>query len=224
MAHILLLALAAAVYPPLLAAVILILSRRRPLRLLVGFLMGGMLVSVGLGVAIVQLLSGSGAVDGGGHVVKPIVDITVGVLSLAAAWAVWRGYTPKIARRRRERVRSAGPSFTDRALSHESVAVAFAAGVVLSLPGGWYLAALTDIAAADIPVAKQVAQILLFNVVMFTLVEVPLVLFLINPARAQHLATATSDWIRTHRRGIAVAVAATVGVWLVMKGIVAAVG
>jgi Sap, sulfolipid-1-addressing protein len=222
-AHILLLAAAAAVYPPLLAGVILILSRRRPLRLLVSFLMGGMIVSVGLGVAIVRALGSSAGVGGSNHTVKPIVDIAVGAASLAVAWAIWRGHTPSFLQRRRERVSAAGPSFTDRALGHESMAVAFAAGVVLSLPGGWYLAALTDIAAADVSIGKQFAQIVLFNVVMFTFVEVPLVLFIFDPARAQRLASATSAWIRGHARAIGAGVTTMVGVWLLAKGIVAAV-
>ena len=119
----------------------------------------------------------------------------MGSASLAIAWVIRRGHAPA-SRDGAERGHEPGSSRIDRAFRHESVAVAFAAGVVLNLPGAWYIAALTDIAAADIGVGGQVALIVLFNVVMFTLVEVPLVLFLIDPARAQHLAIASSDWIR----------------------------
>jgi hypothetical protein len=47
-ANVFVLALAAAVYPTLLAGVIVILSRPNPLRLLGGFLLGGMTISIQL--------------------------------------------------------------------------------------------------------------------------------------------------------------------------------
>src|SRR3954466_7379001 len=63
--NILLLALAAAFYPTLLAVVIVVLGRPRPAPLLAAYLAGGMLVSVGIGLACVFLLEGVGAGEGG---------------------------------------------------------------------------------------------------------------------------------------------------------------
>jgi hypothetical protein len=53
--------------------------------------------------------------------------------------------------------------------------MAFVAGPVLNLPGIWYLDALTGIAKSKASNASALAQMLLFNVIMFALVEVPIV-------------------------------------------------
>jgi Sap, sulfolipid-1-addressing protein len=65
--------------------------------------------------------------------------------------------------------------------------------------------------------------ILAFNVVMFLLVEVSLALYVFAPTRAERLNHSIMGWIRGHAREIVIWLAATVGVWLVVKGIVAAV-
>jgi Sap-like sulfolipid-1-addressing protein len=224
MAQVVVLALAAAVYPTLLAGVIVILARPRPVRKLVGFLLGGMTISIAAGIAIVSSLRGSGAVAGTSDVTKPAVDIVAGVASLGIAWAVWRGHLARVAAwRRRRRPRKPGPRWTDRALGRSSGLVAFMVGVVLNLPGIWYLAALTDIAAADISFAEELFLIVLFNVIMFLLVEIPLAFYLIDEERARRLVDAGSRWARAHSAQLGIGVACVVGVWLVAKGIVGAV-
>jgi len=55
--------------------------------------------------------------------------------------------------------------------------MAFLAGVVLNLPGIWYLDGLTGIAHAKPAAATALLQILLFNVIMFALVEIPIEAF-----------------------------------------------
>jgi hypothetical protein len=222
-AHVFLLALAAAVYPTLLAGVMVILSRPNPVRLLVGFLVGGMTVSVVAGMLIVTSLRGAHLVAPSNHTTRPALDIVGGVASLMLAWAISRGRPIRIAEwRERRRPRGTASSWTDRALGRGSVTVAFAVGVLLNLPGVWYLAALADIAAAELSPAEELALILGFNLVMFVLVEVPLLFYLVDEARARALVDSASRWARSHKRPVAMAVAGAVGVWLVVKGIVGA--
>jgi hypothetical protein len=101
--------------------------------------------------------------------------------------------------------------------------VAFAVGVVLNLPGVWYLAALTDIAAADISFGEELGLILLFNVIMFLLVEIPLVFYLVDEARARRLVDSGTRWARRHSEQLGIGIACAVGVWLLTKGILGAV-
>jgi hypothetical protein len=225
MADVFLLALAAAVYPTLLAAVIVILARPHPVRRLVGFLVGGMAISISAGLVIVSSLRSSGSVARSGSATRPAIEIACGVVSLAIAWAVWRGHLTRMAawRRSRHPQRRRGPSWTDRALGGNSVIVAFAVGVALNLPGVWYLAALTDIAAAEPSVRVEVLMIVLFNVIMFLLVEIPLVFYLVDEERARQLVDSGQQWARVHSQQLAVGVASVVGVWLVAKGIAHAV-
>jgi hypothetical protein len=220
-----LLALAAAVYPTLLAGVILILSQPRPLRMLLGFLAGGYIVSMVAGIAIVRALESSGAVDTSHRSTKPIVSIVAGALSLIVAWGIWSGAINRgLSKRRRHKPapdKPKKPSMANRALSRGSIAMAFVAGTVLNLPGVWYLEALTEISKAMPSTVSALLQLLVFNVIMFALVEIPIVAYVVNPAGASGLVQRGSEWGHSHSRQIAIWLATIVGVWLIVKGIIA---
>ena len=224
MAEIFLLAVAAAFYPTLLAIVILILSRPRPVRLLAAYLAGGMLVSIGIGCVIVFVLEGVG--PPGKRTVDPTVDIVVGTASILVAWMLRTGRDlgPARLKERRERARVAGKRrdpWTTRALSHDSVAVAFALGIVLDLPSIWYLVALKDISEANNPAAVDVLLIVAFNLIMFVLIEVPLVAYLVAPERAAAAVRGFNAWLHANARQIGVIIAGGVGLYLVIRGVVA---
>ncbi len=219
-----LLALAASVYPTLLAGVILILAHPKPLRMLFGFLVGGIAISVIAGIAIIRALESSGAFDKSHHSTKPILSIVLGTVSLLVAWGIWSGTINRgLLKHKRAKPDPAAPrkpSMADRALSRGSITMAFVAGLVLNLPGVWYLDALTEIAKAKPSTASALVQILVFNVIMFSLVELPIVAYVVDPHGAAALVTRASAWGRRHSRQIAIALATTVGVWLVVKGII----
>lgn len=220
-----LLALAAAVYPTLLAGVILILAQPRPLRMLFGFLAGGYIISMIAGIAIIRALESSGAVSTSHHSTRPIVSIVAGALSLGVAWGIWSGAINRgLSKRRRRRPApevQKKPSMASRALSRGSIAMAFVAGTILNLPGVWYLDALTEIAKAMPSTVSALVQLLVFNVIMFALVEIPIVAYVVNPQGAAGLVERASKWGHEHSREVAIAVATIVGVWLIAKGIIA---
>ncbi len=221
-----LLALAAAVYPTLLAGVIVILTQPRPPRMLFGFLAGGLTISMIAGIAIVRALESSGAVDTTHHSTQPVVSIIAGALSLLVAWGIWSGAINrglrkhKRAKRKRDPDAPPKPSITSRALSRGSITMAFVAGLVLNLPGVWYLEALTEIARAMPSSASALLQLLVFNVIMFALVELPIVAYVVNPEGAASLVQRASERAHEHSREVAIGLAATVGMWLIVKGIV----
>lgn len=224
MGEIFLLAVAAAFYPTLLAIVILILSRPRPVRLLAAYLAGGMIVSVGIGCAIVFALEGAGPPSK--RTVDPAVDLVVGTVSILVAWmlATRRDPRPGRLRNRRERARAAGKqhgSWTTRAVSHDSVVVAFVLGIVLDLPSVWYLVALKDISQANNPTAVDVLLIVAFNLIMFVLIEVPLVAYLVAPERAAAAVSRFNAWLHAKARQIGVVIAGGVGLYLLVRGVLA---
>lgn len=224
MGDVFLLAVAAAFYPTLLAIVIVILSRPRPVRLLAAYLAGGMIVSVGIGCAIVFALEGAGSP--GGPTFSPVVNIVVGTVSLfvAATLVTGRDPRPERLKQRHERARAAGArhtSWTTRAVGHDSVTMAFALGIVLDLPSIWYLTALKDIAEGDHSAAAEVLLILAFNLIMFVLIEVPLLAYLLVPDRATAAVNSFNVWLRAHARGIAEVIAGVVGLYLVVRGVAA---
>jgi hypothetical protein len=227
-ANILLLALAAAFYPTLLAIVIVVLGRPRPARLLAAYLAGGMLVSLGIGLACVFVLEGVGANEGGesSTAAGAVVDIAVGALALCIAGAIHTGRDPRPTWLRKKRAPVTGtapkkPPWTQRAIGHDSLRVAFGLGVVLDLPSVWYLIALKDIVNGGYSPVAEVLLVLVFNVIMFTLIEVPLIAYLVAPEKAAEIVARFNASLRSHGRRIMECVAATFGGYLVVKGIVA---
>jgi hypothetical protein len=227
-ANILLLALAAAFYPTLLAIVIVVLQRPRPARLLAAYLAGGMLISLGIGLAVVFVLEGVGANRGGESTTRTgaVVDIAVGAVALCIAAAIHTGRDLRPTRLRKRRAPNINtgpkkPSWAQRAIGHDSLKVAFGLGVVLDLPSVWYLIALKDIVNGSYSAAEEFLLVLVFNVIMFALIEVPLIAYLVAPERAAGIVDRFNAWIRAHGRRIMEGVAAVFGVYLVVKGAVA---
>jgi threonine/homoserine/homoserine lactone efflux protein len=224
-ANILLLALAAAVYPTLLAIVLVVLTRPRPARLLGAYLLGGYIAGLGVGCILVFGLDGTGFdTSSSTKTVSPVIDIVVGALAIALALALASGRDLRPARLKRKAAEPARPkrdSWTKRAASRGSPRTAFVLGIVLDLPSVWYLIALKDIASSDYGVGEQFLLILGFNVIMFTLVEVPLIAYAFDAERAQGMVERFNAWLRAHAHRIAETVAGGIGAYLVVKGVVA---
>jgi hypothetical protein len=226
MVDIFVLALGAAFYPTLLAIVLLVLSRPRPVRLLGAYLVGGMLAGFGVGFVFVFVLKGAGVDDSGGDksTASAILDIAGGAISLVLAAILLSGRDPRPARMRKKPKSTPGPkkpSWTQRAVNHDSLGVAFGLGVLLDLPSVWYLLALKDIATGGYSAAGEVALIVAFNLIMFAVIEIPLIAYLLAPDRAAAAVTGFNAWVHSHARQIAEGVAGVVGVYLVAKGVVA---
>ena len=142
------LALLAAVNPTLLAAVTVMLVLPSPKRLLIGYLLGAYVASITLGLVFVFALAGTATESTARTTISPIAYIAVGLL-LLVVWAVLRSGRGAGLRERRQAgkaAREAGKGkkepFTQRLLGRGSARGAFAAGVVLNLPGVSYLTAL----------------------------------------------------------------------------------
>src|SRR4051794_16010456 len=87
--------------PAIFAAVLLILTRPHPRWLLFAYFAGALLISVGLGVALVSGLKASGLLDS--HLVSPSIELAVGGLALLASWVIGTGRTPKRIKERQKR-------------------------------------------------------------------------------------------------------------------------
>jgi hypothetical protein len=219
--HTIVLALAAAVYPTILAAVIVILGRPHARQLLLGFLAGGMIMSVAAGLVVLWAIEKSGKVIDLKQTTRPAFDIAAGFLSLIVAWIVWTDRAGKLGvRRRQSKVPTGKPSLIQRVAGHATFWPMIFAGALLSLPSVWYLAALTEI-ATDRPTSYQVLQVLVFNAIMFVLVEVPVVLFLLDEAGARRRVAAFSAWIHAHAREVGTSVAGLAGAYLLTRGAIA---
>ena len=229
MAEIVLLAFGAAVFPTLIACVAIMISRPEPRRLLLAFYAGGLIVSVTAGIVVLSVFNnGDSAVGSTSSAPSPGESIVAGAVALGLAWLMasrrgtaaldrWRSRHP----RRRKKAHD-GPSWAERQLGRANAAVAFAVGAAINLPGPFYLLALGDIATGDYSGAQEVGLILLFNAIMFVLLEVPLLGYLVRPERTAELVADMSTWLNANGLRVMGWLVGAVGTSLVVQGIAAA--
>jgi len=139
--------LVAAANATLLAAVTVMLFLPNPKRLLLGYLLGGLLVSLTIGFVIVFVVHQSGATSTSQNSISPATDLALGVLLLVAAY-VLRSERMERRRERKKKEKEGvekGPSKVERVLGRGSARITFLVGMVLTLPGVSYLAALHEL-------------------------------------------------------------------------------
>ena len=228
MAHIVLLALAAAVFPTLIACVAIMISRPEPRRLLLAFYTGGVLASVGAGIVVLNAFNrGDSVIGNSSSNPNPGTSIVAGLLALALGWLMvsdrgrallnrWRRRHP------RRHAKKDDPSWAERRLDQANVAVAFAIGAAINLPGPFYVLALGEIAGGDYSRTAEFGLILLFNAIMFVLIEVPLVGYLLRPERTAAQVAELAVWLNRNGLRVMGALIAFVGFTLVVQGLAAA--
>ena len=126
--NVLLLGVVAGLQPPLIAAVAYMLSRQRPVRLLAVYLVGGMGLSLIIGVVVLFVLKGVGVNKG--SAVPAEIEIAVGALALVVAALVGTG----VAERLRDRVQARRTPDAKAAAERDAVSGEAAGSVALEEP------------------------------------------------------------------------------------------
>ena len=90
----------------------------------------------------------------------------------------------------------------------------------MHLPGLLYLAGLGSIVHADLSPAHAVILLLLFNLVMLTPIEIPLVASLLAPDRTREAIERIDAYIRAHRTEGLLFGSYLAGGYLIVSGIV----
>lgn len=217
-------ALAVSLEPFRIGMTVLMLNRPKPLLQLLAFVAGGFAMGLTVGATVLFLLRR--VLLRSTYFTLPRVQILIGALALAAA----AGLAAKIAADRRRGSRGvppdrdrAGPAWLTtrlrRLLDGRSLWVAAAAGLGIALPSVDYLAALALILASGAPVMTQLGALLMFNVIAFSLVEIPLVAYLLAPTATRAAMTALQDWIRSRRRIEVAGLLVAVGLVLLAVGL-----
>lgn len=208
---ILVMAVAVSLEPFRIGMTVLMLNRPRPTLQLLAFLCGGFAMGTTVGLVVLFVLRRR--LLGSTYFTLPRVQIFIGVLALlVAAVLVVKPAAP----------RGGGPgkltTWTRRLLNGHSLWVAGVAGLGIALPSVDYLAALAVILASGAAALTQVGALLVFNVVAFALVEIPLLAYLLAPRTTRTWMTAVHDWIRSRRRIEVAALLAGVGCVLLTVG------
>jgi hypothetical protein len=204
---VLVMAIAVSMEPFRIGMTALMLNRPRPALQLLAFLSGGF--AMGATVGLVVIFAFRPGLLGSAHFTLPKVQIAIGALAVLMAALLASGVMPMPRVPARARGLAHGPSLW----------VATVAGLGIALPSIDYLAVLAVIVASGAAASSQVGALLVFNVVAFAFVELPLVAYLLAPDRTRSLMAALNDWIRSRRRRGAAAVLAVVGCVLLVAGI-----
>jgi len=204
----------------LLTAAVALLGRPRPARQLLAYLVGGMGLSIGFGLVIVLALHGSKLQLG--RTTQAMVELAAGALLILVALAAAFGREIRWHPRRTRQADTARPqrqSLYDRAIGHDSLWIAWAAGALYSVPGAEYLAGLALLTKVNAPAPTEILVVLAFNVIMFALIELPLLGFVAAPNRTRSLTESLNRWMTAHRRILVAIVAGAIGVYLLVSGL-----
>jgi Sap, sulfolipid-1-addressing protein len=209
------LALGASIYPPAAAAVIA-LGRGPQVRSRVfAFVLAAVLVTYALGALMLLLLVELG-INGPSHYSpSAAVDLAIGVgLLVLAVWLY----------RKRQRQASPAesspsrPSKIERYLS--SRRLAFVLGLTLyALPSPIYVAAVKTIADASLSTSGELAALAVTVAVMLWLIELPLLMLLVVPARAASVLEHLNLWFVRNGRVLAIVASLAAGVYLLVRGL-----
>lgn len=216
----LMMAVVVSLEPFRLGMTVLMINRPRPTLQLLAFVTGGFVMGVSVGVVVLFVLRPA---LGSAHFTLPRVQIVVGAVVLINAVLVATGVlggkrddgSPGRAHRIVEPIAERARRF----LNGRSLWTAGVAGLGIALPSVDYLAALALIVASGAAATTQFGALMVFNVVAFALVEIPLLSYLVAPDRTRAWLSALYDWLRAQgRRGVALLLA-TVGCVLLGVGL-----
>jgi hypothetical protein len=236
---VLVMALAVIFEPIRLGLAVLMLNRPRPLWQLSTFLCGGFTMGLGVGLVILFILRTTPLA---GHFTVAQAQIVAGLLALLVAAAL---ATNTVVRKHIRRVPASAPvggkggseggivlldpappgslrKLTTRArefLQGDSLRVAWVSGLAVALPSANYLGAMAAILASGAGPMAQAHALLLFNVVAFTLVEIPLVSYLVAPQKTRLFMAALQEWLRTRSHWEFAILLAAGGCFLVVLGV-----
>ena len=215
-------AVAVSLEPFRIGMTILMINRPRPALQLLAFLAGGFLMGTTVGVIVVFALRP--AVESA-HLSLPKVHIVVGAILLINAVFVVTGLpggkrnneSPGLV----DRIMEALAARTRKLLTGRSLWVAGIAGLGIALPSIDFFAALALIVASGSAAAIQFGALVMFNIVAFALVEIPLLCYLVAPERTRAALDALHRRLRSNGRLGVAALIAVIGCVLLGVGFAA---
>jgi hypothetical protein len=223
MSRVILFALTASVNPTLVAATTVLLLLPSPKKLMLGYLAGAYMTSITIGCVIVLSLGESGAVSTTQKGVNPAVDLVVGGLFLMIGFVLGTGRDRRIRQRRAQKRAREEPKKTPRwqeALGKGSPKATFVVGALLTLPGASYLAALDSIHKLNYGTVEEVLLVVMVNVIMLALIEIPLLSFAIAPNWTPAALERTKAWFGRHGHTAAFIAVTAIGTLLVLQGVI----
>lgn len=214
---ILVMAIAMSLEPFRIGMTVLMLNRPKPMLQLLAFLCGGFAMGMSVGMVVLFVLQRKLLSS---HVSLPGLQMMIGALALVTAGVLT---AQVLAKGRFGPRKSAGSGrlwkSARQLLSGHSLWVAGMAGLGIALPSFDYLGALAVILASGTAALTQIGALVIFHVVAFALVEIPLLAYLLAPQQTRASMIALHNWIRSRRRLEVACLLAAAGGVLIAVGI-----
>jgi hypothetical protein len=221
-----LLAFLAALNPTLLAATTVMLLLPHPERLMFGYWLGSMFVSVTLGLVIVYALQGASVVSTTKNTLSPAADFALAAVMLIFAAVLAssdrKERTERKGRRHRKGAHDGKPSRWQEELRRGSARSTFVIGGLLSLPGATYLAALGRLHHLHYSTTVTVLVVIGFNLIQLLLLEVPMIAFKVAPSQTPAAIDHLKERAGLHWRKYAAWGLVAVAALLILKGVITA--
>ncbi len=202
---------------------------------LLAFLCGGFAMGVGLGLVVLFIFRSTPLVSG--HVTMAKIQIAIGLLALLVAVLLATNVSSRKTGGRAPvdapvggnagvAVMEPAPASSlekvsariRQLLQGDSLWVAGVSGLGTALPSANYLAAMAIILASGAAPAVQVQALVVFNVLAFTLAEIPLVSYLAAPQKTRECMAALHEWLQSRSRRDAAALVAVAGCAMLALG------
>lgn len=227
------LSLLVALDPVRIGIVAIVISQPRPMHNLLAFWLGGMVAGISVAAVVLLFLRDftlplmRTVVSAMSTPIAAQTQVAIGMLAVSSAALIWaRQHMPvpatggetSVSVLRPSRSTGSGRLAIRGQLEGGSPVAAFVAGLALATPPVEYLAAMITILASGAPAAEQFGAALMFTVIAFTVVEIPLVSYLVTPTKTLAVVQRLNDWMNERRHSIPAVAVVACGVLLVVTG------
>jgi hypothetical protein len=229
---------AASLAVTLLAITLVILTRPRPRPLLWAFWLSAVVVNVAIGFVFLLVFRSRGTILGTTTTSVPGgVYVVVGCIALAAAlFASTKRGRELIGRELEKSLASSEPddsvsgrlkakadgvkSKAEDSLAAGSVAIAIVVGLFVAAPTPFQLTAVGEMVRQDYSFLLQLVLLVVVSLITYVVVEIPVLAYALRPATTAARVTAFAAWLDANKIQAAAALAAVIGVALIVKGLV----
>jgi hypothetical protein len=212
------LALLAAISPPAILIAALYLAAPSPGRTTLSFVAGGVVVVAAVGTIALIALRVGGLSLPSHHQTRYGLRLALGVVALIAAVLIYR-HRPKQDKSEPGTATQKKPGLITRWSTEPRPLTAFVVGIFLFGPSITFIAAVQVVASSKADLLATIGAMAMIVVLTVALAWLPLIAYLVAPARTTRALKAFEGWLRRNRRNVLTGVVGVIGVLLVAQGI-----
>jgi MFS family permease len=212
------LALLAAISPPAILIAAIYLSSPNPGRTAAFFVLGGFVIVAVVGTIALIALRAGGISLPSHHQTRYGLRLGLGVVALIAAVLIYR-HRPKPKKSPDGSAKQKKPSLITRLSAEPKPLTAFVVGIFMFGPSVTFIAAVQVVASSKADLRATVGAMVMIVVLTVAFAWLPLIAYLVAPARTTRTLKAFEGWLRRNRQNVVAAAVGVIGLLLVVQGI-----